>query len=114
MNATENAILRHTLKLSQNTEACRFVQFTGATAAAGGCAAGLTYMKGSSGDRVAVALLGIAPATAGAAIAEGAELEVGADGKAIPRATGKTVAWALEAASQDGDFISVFLVPNHT
>ena len=114
MNATENTLLRHTLKLSQDTEAHRFVQFSGATAAAGGVAAGPTYMKGDSGDRVAVSLLGIAVATAGAAIAKGAELQVGADGKVITRAAGKTVAWALEAASQDGDFISVSLVPNHS
>ena len=114
MNATENAVLKLTIKLAQDTEANRFVQFNGATAAAAGVAAGPTYMKGKLNERVAVTVLGAAPAVAGGAIAEGAELQVGNDGKVITRAAGKTVGWALEAAAADGDALSIFIVPNHT
>ena len=113
-NKTEIPTLRLTLKAAAAVAAKRFVTFTGAVAATGGTAAGLTYTKAAANENVSVTLLGVARAEAGAAIAEGAELQVGNDGKAITRAAGKTVGWALDAASADGDEISVFIVPNHS
>lgn len=111
---TQQATLRITRKATAAIEANRFMGFTGAVAAAAGTAAGLTYMKAKANEQVAVTMLGVAVAVAGGAIADGAELEVGNDGKAVTRNAGKTVAWALEAASADGDELSVFIVPNHT
>lgn len=111
---TESSTLRITRKLSAAVEANRFVTFAGGVAAAGGTAAGPAYVKGAANDYVAVTVLGVAVAEAGAAISAGAELQVGADGKVITRTTGKTVAWAMEDAAADGDELSVFLVPNHT
>lgn len=52
--------------------------------------------------------------TAGGAIAAGAALQVGADGKAITADAGKVVARAAPGATAtaDGDVLEVILIPN--
>lgn len=114
MGNLQHAILRLSRKVTAAVEANRFVDFTGAVAAAAAAAAGPVYTKAAANEVVAVTVLGAATAVAGGAISDGAELQVGADGKLIIRTSGKTVAWALEAASADGDALEVFVVPSHS
>lgn len=107
-------VLVLTRKVTVAVEANRMVAFSGAIATAGGTAAGPVRVKAAANDLVGVTVLGATTVEAGAAIADGAELEVGADGKVITRATGKTVAWALGAAAADGDKLEAFIVANHS
>lgn len=90
----------------------RAINALGAVPAAGANSAGLTTMDAKSGTRVPYAVLGTAVGIAGAAVAAGAALEVGAAGKLITRAAGITVGRALTAAAVDGDEIEVLLIPN--
>ena len=114
MSDIQHAILRLTRKVTADVEANRFVNYAGAVPAAGAVAAGPVYNKAAANEYVAVTVLGAATAVAGGAIREGAELQCGADGKVITRTTGKTVAFALESASADGDALEVSLIPSHT
>lgn len=90
----------------------RFVSAAGTVATAAGNAIGVTCTSAEIGDLVATDVLGTAVVTAGGAIAKGAAIQVGADGKAVTQAAGVTVAWALQAATADGDRIEVLLVSN--
>lgn len=89
-----------------------FVTATGATATAAGNALGVARSAGAIGAEVPVDFLGTTVVTAGAAIAQGARVEVGAGGKAVTLAAGKAVGIALQAAAADGDRIEVALIPN--
>lgn len=109
---TQQTIMRITRKASRAILANRFVTFAGVTAAAGANAAGPAYFKAAVNEHFSVTVLGAAPAVAGGAIVNGAELEVGNDGKVVTKNAGKTVARALEAAAADGDELSVFVIPN--
>ena len=110
---TEIPILRDSVKLAAATEANLFVDESGALPGAGENAYGPTYTKGAADEYVAVTTLGIAIATAGAAIAKGAACEVLATGKLQTRTgTNVIVARALEAAAADGDEFRVHLIPN--
>lgn len=76
-------------------------------------AVGFTQTGGAIGDRVPVTAGGTAIATAGAAIALGAAVEVdGTAGKVITKSAGVTVGRALQAAAADGDLIEVLVIPN--
>lgn len=90
----------------------RFVTGTGAVAAAGANTLGVTRSNAQIGEDVPVDVLGTAIVTAGAAIAQGASIEVGTAGKAITANAGKVVARALQAAAADGSRIEVLLIPN--
>lgn len=92
----------------------RFMGFGGATAAAGAGAYGVATTDGAIGDLVATDVQGTTIVTAGAPIAAGALIEVGANGKAITKNAGITVARAAPGASAaaDGDRIEVILIPN--
>jgi hypothetical protein len=90
----------------------RFTTAAGAYPAAAANAFGVTNTNAAIGDRVAVDVIGTTVVTAGAPITAGAYLQVGADGKAVPRVAGVTVAQALQAASADGDRIEVLLISN--
>lgn len=90
----------------------QFINAAGATPAAAASALGVTNTKADAGDLVSVSTLGTAVVTAGAAIAQDAIVEVGADGKAITKAAGIGVGRALQAATGDGDLIEIFLIPN--
>lgn len=82
-----------------------------AHAAAGAAALGIAEHDQAIGEE-GITLCGsgmIVPATAGAAIAAGAQVEVGTVGKAITRATGIAVGIALMAAAADNDTIYVRL-----
>src|SRR5262245_35682482 len=61
------------------------------------------------GQKVTLLRVGIVPVIAGAAIAFGAEVEVGASGRAITLASGKPVGICLGTASANGDVVPVAL-----
>lgn len=93
----------------------RFISPTGAIATAAGNALGVTTTRAEvAGQLIAVDVLGTTVVVAGGAIAAGAAIEVGADGKAVTKAAGITVARAAPGASAtaDGDRIEVLLIPN--
>lgn len=63
------------------------------------------------GSQVGVDMLGTSIATAGAAVAKDALLEVGATGQLVTLAAGVAVARAMQSAGAAGDKIEVFLLP---
>ncbi|MCP4697956.1 MAG: DUF2190 domain-containing protein [Gammaproteobacteria bacterium] len=84
----------------------------GAASAAGARADGPVLMRGDSGDAVPICTIGTAQAVAGGAVATGAQLEVGTDGKVVTKSAGVVVAKARESAAADGDEIEVFVMAN--
>ncbi len=109
--------MRHTPLLALTATATaavlgnRFVGHNGQHAAAAADALGVADYDAAIGDNFAVTVIGTQRVTAGAAIAKGAQIEVGAAGKAVTRDAGKVVAKAMEAAAGDGAVITVLLVP---
>ncbi|MEP7043339.1 MAG: capsid cement protein [Dokdonella sp.] len=87
-----------------------FCTALGAVAGAAGVAFGVNRQDAAIGDLVTVDCLGTAIVVAGGAIAKGAYVEVGANGKAVTHAAGKIVGQALEAAAADGDRIELYLI----
>ncbi|PKN07618.1 MAG: DUF2190 domain-containing protein [Deltaproteobacteria bacterium HGW-Deltaproteobacteria-8] len=90
----------------------RFTTAAGAQAGAGANALGVSEYSGVTGDMIPVTALGTSIVEAGAAFDAGVELEADATGRAILKTTGKTLARALQAATQAGDFVEVFHIPN--
>lgn len=90
----------------------RFVSATGAVAAAGANAAGVAVDSAEIGEAVAVDVLGLVPVIADDVVAANVEVEVGASGGAIPKASGKTVGRSFTAATAAGQVILVNLIPN--
>jgi len=72
---------------------------------------GVATTDGETGVLLAVDVLGTTEGTAGAAIAAGADVQVGSAGKLITKAAGVKVGVALTAAGADGDKIEVLLTP---
>jgi hypothetical protein len=94
-------------------EAERFVGADGAYATAAGTSVGVSTTKAAAvGERFNADVLGTTIVTAGGVIAKNAYLQVGANGKAVTRTAGVSVAQALQAAAADGDRIEVLLIPN--
>jgi len=89
-----------------------FVTAGGVLATAAGNTLGVARSDAAIGDRMPVDVIGTAIVTAGAAIAKGARVEVGAAGKAATHASGVAVGVALDAAAADGDKIEVLLIQN--
>lgn len=83
----------------------------GAVASAAGKMLGLAISEAPSGTQVGVDTLGTSIAVAGAAIANGADLQVGSSGKLVTQTAGIIVARALQAAAADGDKLEVLLLP---
>ncbi|MFD6516542.1 DUF2190 family protein [Rhodococcus sp. NPDC060176] len=103
-----------TANATADVTAKRFVRITGnrvdsniavAHAAAAGRVFGVAKHDAASGDLVGLARgnARIVKVTAGAAISAFAEVEVGADGKAITLAAGKAVGVAVTAAASGAD-----------
>lgn len=90
----------------------RFVTAAGAYPSAGGNAFGVATTKAAIGELFGADVLGTSVATAGAAIAKNAYVQIGSDGKVVTHAAGVAVAQALQAASADGDRIELLLIPN--
>lgn len=85
----------------------RFVGFDGKVAGAGTKALGVAETGADLGEEASVSTHGELLITAGAAIAEGAEVEVGADGKAVTKAAGVANGYARDVAAADGDIIRI-------
>lgn len=81
------------------------------TATAAGPTFGVAVMDAPSGARVAVirGRNSIVPVTAGGTIAAGAEVEVGANGRAVTLASGRARGRAIEAGTSGNDvFIELY------
>lgn len=93
--------------------ACRFISPTGANPTGAGNVLGIIPMPALAiGDRVPVVVQGTAPMECSAAIADGALIEVLADGRGVTKTAGIAVARALEAGAGAGSVIEVLLLPN--
>ena len=92
----------------------RFVGHDGDVAAAAGNALGVTRTDAASGEDLSVDVLGTAVVEAGGAIAAGAAVEVGADGKAVTLAAGEKVGRLApgSSASADGQLVEIILIAN--
>jgi len=73
------------------------------TAAAGSRPFGVAARTAPNGGQLLVYREAILPVTAGAAITAGQEVEVGANGRAIPLNTGKSVGTAVKGATTGAD-----------
>lgn len=106
-------VLIKSLTLTGTVTANTFVQIDGTAAGAGENALGVAQTGGSSGAIVPVVVLGTACVLSGAAVTKGDTLKIDSAGKAITWASsGAKVALALEAATDAGQLIEVFLIPN--
>lgn len=85
----------------------RFTKSTGVTPAAGDWCPGVVQADTDPGQQMPVATSGIILVTAGAAIAQDAEVQTDAAGKAITKAAGLALGRALDAAAADGDVIRI-------
>jgi len=100
------------VKLTAAVNQRTFVNLAGTTSVAGTYALGVAQTDGEIGDMVTVDVLGTSQVVAGGVIAVGAQVEVGANGKAITKASGVVVGRALEAAAAADDIIEVLLIPS--
>jgi hypothetical protein len=110
--ATEAPLYTLTLKATGTVTKQRFVEVTGVHATAAAKAIGVSRVDAVTGDNFGAHTLGTAIVESGGAIAIGAAVEVGANGKAVTNAVGVKVGRALTAASADGDLIEVYLIPS--
>jgi hypothetical protein len=106
------SILTLSVLASASIAAERFVTAAGGVASAAGNAIGVSCTQAAAGEIFPVDVIGTAVVTAGGAFDKGAWLEIGSDGKAVVQTTGPAVAWAQQAATADGDRVSVVLIPN--
>lgn len=74
-----------------------------AHAAAGARTFGVAKHDANNGELVGVARDGVVKVTAGAAIAAGADVEVGTAGRVITATSGKVVGYAVTAATNNSD-----------
>lgn len=107
MARTAQPLLIATILAAAALTRLRFVGLTGDVAAAGAKALGVAEVDADQGEDASVSTHGILIVEAGAAIAAGAEIEVGANGKAITKAAGVSNGFALDAAAADGDKIRI-------
>lgn len=112
MSEQRACVLATTVTATDSIQAGRAVAPGGGLAAAGGPALGLAYFDADAGQDLTVEMLGLLPATAGAAISVGQALEVGANGKLVPQSSGEKVARALTSAAGDGRTVQVTPIPN--
>jgi len=105
-------ILTKTLSASGAITAERFVSAAGAQiAVAGSAAVGVARNTVASGENVAVDMLGTAIIEAGGAIAKGAAVKSGADGRALTYDVGTKAGVALMASTGAGQRIEILLLP---
>ena len=76
-------------------------------ATAGSKAVGICEANTDTGQACPVNIDGLLLVTAGGVIAQGQEVEVGADGKAVALAGGKPNGYALDPATHDGEVIRI-------
>lgn len=104
---TQHIGLTTTIMAAMAISALHFVSFDGKMATAGSKAAGICEADTDAGEACPVNVNGVLLITAGGAIAVGQEVEVGADGKAVALASGKSNGYALDPATHDGEVIRI-------
>ena len=112
MSRSATPILTLTAIASGAVAANRFVTHAGAQAGDGANALGGAVNAAASGEAFPVNALGTTTIEAGGAFSKGDAIQSNADGKAIVKAAGATVARALEDSTGAGDFVEVLIVPN--
>lgn len=112
MSAQYRSVLTLSLVAVAALTANRFVSPTRGLPSDGGNTLGVALTDAAIGQTAPVVTLGTAPAEASAAIAEGALVEVGADGRIETRDAGVAVGRALQEATGAGHVIEVLLIPN--
>jgi hypothetical protein len=103
----QNLVLTITVLAVAAVNARRFLGFDGNLAAAGEAAVGVVEADTDAGSAAPVNVQGVMLVEAGGAIALGAEVQVGADGKAVVKAAGVGQGRALDAAAGAGDLIRI-------
>ncbi|RQY11163.1 capsid cement protein [Burkholderia stagnalis] len=104
---THHPILTTSITATAGLNRFQFVGFDGGVCAAGEKALGVAETSADVGEQASVNLLGTILVMAGAPIDLKAEVEVDAAGQAIPKATGKSNGYALDAATAAGDVIRI-------
>jgi len=90
----------------------RFVTVAGAQAGAAANPLGVANFDATSGQDLAVTVLGTAVVESGGAFSAGAELETDSSGRAVAKTGGPVVARALQAATAAGEFVEALLLPS--
>lgn len=108
------ALLALTAVATGAVTAARFVTPAGAQAGAAANTLGVARTDAAIGQAFPVDVLGTAVVEAGAAIAAGAAVQTDAQGRAITRDAGPTVARLApgSSAAAAGDLVEVILIPN--
>lgn len=113
MNAYEIPNLRFSAPAGEAVGKRRFVTVNssseGVIATAAGSAIGVSMNQAAAGEVLEIAD-GIVIVEAGGAIAAGADVEVGANGKAVAKTTGIGVGVAITSATGAGQFVAVKLM----
>lgn len=109
MSAQKKPLLTLTRTAAASLTQYQLVDAAGAVATAASAALGAVTTDAATGDDIAVDVLGTTIALSGAAISNGAELEVGTDGAVVTKTTGLPVGIALQAAAAAGEPIEIFL-----
>lgn len=108
MSAQKKPVLTLSRTAATTLTQYQLIDADGAVATAGAGALGAVTTDASAGDDIAVDVIGTTIAVAAEAIADGVELEVGAEGAVITKTSGKVVAIALQAAAA-GEPVEILL-----
>ena len=98
MSAQKRPVLTLTRRATADLKKYQLITALGAVAAAGEAAFGAVITDAATGDDIAVDVQGTTVVVAAAAITDGAELEVAADGQVQAKASGIAVGIALQDA----------------
>lgn len=98
-----------TMTAAADVGAMRFVTAANIQAGDGEKVLGVTRYSEKAGRAVAVDVIAVVDMVAGAAIAQGEEVQSNADGLPIPRAAGIAAGSALTAAVNPGDIVKILL-----
>lgn len=101
--------LNFTTVLTGGVSAHRFVTVAGAQAVDGEAAIGIARNDEVAGRAVTIDAVGVFDMIAGAAIAQGAQVQSDADGKPITKAAGAANGVALTAAVNPGDIVKILI-----
>ncbi len=109
-----HSIFTLTATASGTISAHRFVANDSSQAGNAANTMGVARTDAADGEALPVDMLGTAIVEAGAVIAAGAAVQTDANGRAITKAAGPTVARLMpgESAGAVGDLIEVILIPN--
>ncbi len=110
--AVSNSVLKVGVVATAAIAQHQTVTLTGAVATAADFAVGFALTGAAIGARFPVTVLGTALGRAGAAIARGELVEVGAAGRVVTRDSGVRIGRSLTAASAAGETVELLLIPN--